>query len=110
MIALKSVPTNRTEKTETNETYPTNGQFIFLGIWAPWTIESARENKIASRCKGSIRHDHPFDASRFRGIGATTFQKKLRLHRHSLGAKRPRRSKFASALLGLCWVCPVIVE
>ena len=28
MIALKSAPTNRT--TETSETYPTNGQFIFL--------------------------------------------------------------------------------
>ena len=30
MIALKSVPTNRT--TETSEKYPTNGQFIFLGF------------------------------------------------------------------------------
>jgi opacity protein-like surface antigen len=29
MIALRSAPTDRTEKTETNETYPTNGQFIF---------------------------------------------------------------------------------
>ena len=34
MIALKSVPTNRTKNTETSERYPTNGQFIFsdLGI------------------------------------------------------------------------------
>jgi hypothetical protein len=31
MIALKSVPTDRTA--ETSETYPTNGQFIF-SIWA----------------------------------------------------------------------------
>ena len=45
----------------------------------------------------------------FAGPG-TTFQKKLRLHRHSLGAKRPRRSKFASVFLGGWRVCPVIVE
>ena len=32
MIALKSAPTNRTKKTETSGTYPTNGQFIFLGF------------------------------------------------------------------------------
>ena len=30
--AVKSIPTNRTKNTETGETYPTNGQFIFLGF------------------------------------------------------------------------------
>ena len=36
--------------------------------------------------------------------------KKRRLHRHSLGAKRLRRSKSASVFPGGWRVCPVIVE
>jgi hypothetical protein len=32
MIAVRSAPTNRTKKTETCETYPNNGQSIFLGF------------------------------------------------------------------------------
>ena len=40
----------------------------------------------------------------------TTFRKKRRLQRHSLGAKRPRRSKSASVFLGGWRVCPATVE